>query len=233
MAKIKAQEVIQSAFDMVASAASKRKPSVEVEVPSVDDLEAKFRQIYLTNTAKTAPEIEIVGKTTQKPKQGQISASQSEVACIPCAIGHFSTCSGLVSDEAVRFARRHGIHHDEVIDRLCACDAQLNAMERRDLAVEKIANLEPWQKELAIYAQNQSADIRHKLNNISTAEDLEAVSLQINEVHRHIAREWHQHKRGKPMEDKGYLPTLEEAQAEAARLAQKKVEKLWKSQEKK
>lgn len=157
--------------------------------------------------AQTAPESEIAGRTSHETKQAPFGASQStpekETLCIPCCIDHFSTCSGLVSDEAIRFAKRHSTDHKEVFNRICACRDQLNAMERVDLAAERVTGLQPWEKELAIYAQNQSAQIRHKLNEVSNAGDLENVGIQISAAHRYIARAWQQNRRTNSTGDVG------------------------------
>ena len=187
--------------------------------------------------AQTAPQKENVGKTSQEPASPPTLKSEtveSGKACIPCCIDHFSTCSGLLSDEAIRFARRHGIANNETIQRISACIDQLNAMERGDLAVEKIADLPDWEKDLAIHSQNQGADIRHKLTNISDIEDLEKVSVQIKNIRQKIGKEWYKRRLANlGKETKSSAPTLEEAKAEAAKLAGQEVEKLWQSREKK
>jgi hypothetical protein len=129
----------------------------------------------------------------EQEEQEQSADSQSiskGTACIPCVNDHLSTCAGLVSDESVRMARRNGIDDDEVVHRILRCSNQLNAMEREDLSVEKISALPDWEKGIAVYAQNEAADIRHKLNNISTVEDLEDVAGQITEARDKIGKEW-------------------------------------------
>jgi len=132
-------------------------------------------------------------KATVQERREHPTDSQSiskGTACIPCVNDHLSTCAGLVSDESVRMARRNGVDDDEVVRRILHCSDQLNAMEREDLSVEKIVALPDWEKEIAIYAQNQTADIRHKLNNINTADDLESVAILIVESRDKIGKEW-------------------------------------------
>lgn len=111
-------------------------------------------------------------------------------ACIPCASDHFSTVAGLISDEAVRMARRTGIKDEEVIHRVLRASDQLNALEREDLSVEKIAQLPPKEKELALFAQKKASEIRHELNNIKSVEDLEQVALDIRNVRDKIGAEY-------------------------------------------
>lgn len=110
-------------------------------------------------------------------------------ACLPCINGHFSVCSGLISDEALRMARRHGITHEE-ISRINKCLDQLNAMEREDLSIDKIEALPQWEKELAIYAQNESAAIRHKLEHLNSVDDLEDAALRIKVSRTKIGQEY-------------------------------------------
>jgi len=111
-------------------------------------------------------------------------------ACIPCASDHFSTVAGLISDEAVRMARRSGVQDEEVVRRILRASDQLNAMEREDLSVEKIAQLPPKEKELAVFAQNKAAEIRHELNNLKSVEDLEKVAVDIRNVRDTIGKEY-------------------------------------------
>jgi len=121
--------------------------------------------------------------------QNTESENVEGTACIPCVNGHFSTCSGLISDEALRMARRHGVG-DEEISRINKCLDQLNAMEREDLAADKIKELPQWERDLAIYAQNEGADIRHKLENIKSVDDLEVAALQIKSARMKIGQDF-------------------------------------------
>jgi hypothetical protein len=180
---------------------------------------------------------------TQNVVSAPKNASQSVAvgtACIPCCVHHFSTCAGLISDEAIRMARRHGIDYQEVINRILKCFAQLNAMEREDLAVEKVQNLSGWEKDLAIYAQNKGAEIRHILDNISSIDDLERAAVEISQAQDYVGGEWLKHRLAKQavanpvkvVEEELGL-TLEEAKELAAAAAVKEVERQWHSQEKK
>ena len=118
------------------------------------------------------------------------SAMPEGTACVSCCSEHFSTCSGLISDEAMRMVKREGIN-DEIVRRILRCSDQLNAMEREDLSVEKMAYLPDWEKQIAIYAQNEGAKVRHKLDNIRNADDLENVALEIKQARDKIGTEWH------------------------------------------
>lgn len=150
-----------------------------------------------------------------KTGEGKASSVEAGVACVPCCNDHFSVCSGLISDEAIRMARRTGMQNDEIIGRINHCEDQLNAMEREDLSVEKIASLPGWEKEIAIYAQNQGAAIRHKLEGVTSVDDLEDVALQIKEARIKIGKDYF----------KGRLAHMSEVEkTEAGRRALEKLE---------
>ena len=93
-------------------------------------------------------------------------------SCLPCSSEHIGQAAALLK-EAVRFAvRDKGIKDDEVEDRVHDALLELNALERKDLTPEKIEKMRPEEQELAIYYMNKSAEIRHKLNDIKSADDL-------------------------------------------------------------
>lgn len=127
-------------------------------------------------------------ESTDKPEK-----ATDGTACIPCVNNHFSVCSGLISDEALRMARRKGIG-DEEIRRINKCLDQLNAMEREDLAIENIKGLSEWERDLAIYAQNESAGIRHTLESLTSVDDLEIAAIKINKARNKIGGEYFKKK---------------------------------------
>lgn len=116
-------------------------------------------------------------------------ASSIEAGCVPCAIGHFGTCSGLLS-EGMRFARGDGISSTEVIDRVNKCLDELNTMERVDLTEEKIATLPPWEKAIAEKALLASRKTRHGLEATTSLGQLEQVTAQTQTARKEIGREW-------------------------------------------
>lgn len=97
------------------------------------------------------PEVELVGEitaiseasppvVTTAIKEPETKATSIASGCVPCAIGHLGTCSGLLN-EAMRFANKDGMTSPEVIDRVGMCLDELNAMERVDLRPEMVVNL--------------------------------------------------------------------------------------------
>jgi len=116
-------------------------------------------------------------------------ASSIEAGCVPCAIGHFGTCSGLLN-EAMRFAKKDGISSDEVIDRVNICLDELNAMERIDLRPELVLNLPLWEKELADKALIASRNTRHGLEGLTDINDLEKVAAITQNTRNEVGRGW-------------------------------------------
>lgn len=126
-------------------------------------------------------------------------ASSVKAGCVPCAIGHISTCSGGLA-EAMRFARQEGIASNAVIDRIGHCLEELNGMEREDLSPQKIASLPPWEKDLAVMALNVSRQMRHRLEGMeasSTVKDLETIAAWAQESRQEIVRGWFKNKLNK------------------------------------
>jgi len=183
--------IINESIDAISELVSKGyNPSYKLDLSDLESPEQAFNRIYKTPSEK--PQKAPDKKTTNKPPQEATPQNSSlrGTACVTCSINHLSACAGLLSDEAIRFARREGVTSEEVIRRISRCQDQLNAMEREDLAVEKVAQLPDWEKKLAIEAQNKSAEIRHKLENISSIEDLENVALEIKTVRDELGKKW-------------------------------------------
>lgn len=130
--------------------------------------------------------------------------------CIPCAIGHFATCAGLLN-EAMRFAYKDGLESNEVLDRINKCLDELNAMERVDLDAEKIYALRREEKGLAIKALNASRATRHALESLNTVDDLERVTADVQTIRKDIGRDWYRYRLSKVQ--KGEI-TEEEIEAE-------------------
>ena len=144
----------------------------------------------------------------EEEKAGEIAT-----ACVPCAIGHYGTCSGLLN-ESVRFAKKEGMGSSEVIDRVNMCLDELNVMERVDLRSELTIDLPPWEKELADKALMESRNTRHALEALTNANDLERATAKLQTTRNEIGREWFKKKLAKmPKEEK-------------TKLAEKAIEKL-------
>lgn len=139
------------------------------------------------------PLIKVSQEISEEKTVLESKATEVPTGCIPCAIGHMGTCSGLLN-EAVRFARADGIASVEVIDRANMCLDELNAMERIDLRPEMIANLPEWEKELANSALIESRNLRHELEKLSNVAQLEQVAAGTQSTRQQIGRSWFQAK---------------------------------------
>ena len=111
-------------------------------------------------------------------------------ACVPCAVGHFSTSAKLLN-EAVRF-KKEGLASPQVLDDISAAIGEQNALERIDLTPEKIQNLEDWERDLAEEALDRSRDLRHKLEKVQSMEELESLAADTEEYYKKLNREWNQ-----------------------------------------
>ncbi len=132
-------------------------------------------------------------KTTATQETTEGKASSIATGCVPCAIGHLGTGSGVIN-EAVRFAKKDGLQSREVIDRVNMCLDELNAMERVDLRPEMIVNLTSWEKELANQALVASRSIRHELEGLSSVGELERAAANIQTTRTEIGRRWFQER---------------------------------------
>ena len=186
-------DVIGEGLDLVSSLIKRRAPEVTGDLPSVEELEERFNEIYGSESpAKDVPETENAGNVSEKEKMGLPLASQSVsegTACIPCSLDHLSTCSGLLA-EGLRFARKDGVESPEVVSRIGLCRDELNAMERVDLRPELTVMLPQWQGKLANDALNGSRDLRHVMADIASVEHLENATAGAQRLRTHIGEGW-------------------------------------------
>ena len=145
---------------------------------------------------KAPPVPESIGQQVETQVETQIEtklpegkATEIATGCVPCAIGHFGTCSGLLN-EAMRFAHSDGIGSNEVVDRVGICLDELNAMERVDLRPEMIVQLADWEKELAQQALAASRATRHTLEAYTSVDALEKAAADTQSFRAQIFRTW-------------------------------------------
>jgi len=166
--------LIQEGTKIVSTLIATRRPKLPHPTFEIDDLKEDPRRPQ----PATAEETE--GK-----------ASAIATGCVPCAIGHLSTCSGLLN-EAMRFAREDegGVRSDEVINRAARCIDELNAMEREDLRPEMTVQLPSDEKALAITAMNLSRSTRHSLEGLTSTDQLESLAANMQSQRQEIFRTW-------------------------------------------
>lgn len=114
--------------------------------------------------------------------------NQVKSACVPCAIGHFSTSARLLN-EAVRF-KTEGLGSPQVLDDIAGALGEQNALERIDLTPAKIRKLPDWEQEMAQEALDRSRELRHKLETVKNMEELSALAADTEDFYRYLNREW-------------------------------------------
>ena len=129
--------------------------------------------------------------TIQEPETmpQTLPAEAIATACVACAVGHFSTSSGLIK-EALRF-KGEGITSHEVLDRIAGALEEQNALEREDLTQEKIQNLPQWERPIAEEALTQSRQLRHRLETIQSIDELEQLAADTRTYYLQLSREWY------------------------------------------
>ena len=162
-----------------------RIPIERVLFPPRDNIKA-LEDFAATMTAPVAPnkapsEQKTTPTITQEPEK-------VATACVPCAVGHFSTSAGLLN-EAVRF-KKEGITSDEILNRIAIALQEQNTLERVDLAPEQIESVLPWEREIAEEALDQSRSLRHRLETLSNIEQLEKAAADSGKVYKKLFREW-------------------------------------------
>lgn len=137
---------------------------------------------------KAPPEQKTTPTTiTQEPE----AAPQQEdiaTACVPCATGHFAGAAKLLN-EAFRF-RDDGITSNQVLDDIAGAIGELNAMERVDLTPEKLQNTSSWERPIAEEALRESRKLRHRLESISSMEEIEKAAADTESYYKKLYRQW-------------------------------------------
>jgi len=168
-----------------------RVPIERVLFPPRDKVKA-LEQFAATMTAPVAEKLAPPEqKATPTIAPGTESVSQQEdiaIACVPCAVGHFSTSAGLLK-EAARF-KKEGITSNEILNRVAMALEEQNTLERVDLRPEEIQSLPPWEKELAEEALFQSRQLRHNLENLRSIEQLGETAASSETTYKKLFRGW-------------------------------------------
>jgi len=110
-------------------------------------------------------------------------------ACVACAVGHFSTSSGLLK-ETLRF-KGEGMTSHEILDRIAGALEEQNGLERVDLTQEKIQNLPQWERAIAEEALTQSRQLRHRLETIQSIDELEQLAADTRTYYLKLSRQWY------------------------------------------
>ena len=152
----------------------------------------KLPSTSTTQVAEKVPEIEPQSPRPDSSVSIEETGPQQEAvatACVACAVGHFSTSSGLLK-EAVRF-KGEGMASNEILDRIAAVLEEQNALERKDLSPEKIQRLPEWEKAIAEEALDQSRQLRHSLESIQSVDELEQAAVDTKKYYIKLNRQWY------------------------------------------
>lgn len=114
---------------------------------------------------------------------------QIATACVPCAIGHFAGAAKLLN-EAIRF-RDEGIGSNQVLDDIAGAIGELNAMERVDLTPERLQQTPEWQRAIAEESLRESRKLRHRLEGISSMEEIEKAAADTESYYKKLNRQWY------------------------------------------
>jgi len=174
-----------------------RQNPVETRIQHLDRLIQAIPAGELVETPTRAPESQKEGFLPAAVSQTlpeEKATAEIATGCLPCALGHFSTSSGLLN-EAVRF-KGEGITSNEVLDRIAATLEEQNALEREDLSSVKIQGLPEWERPIAEEALDQSRQLRHKLESIQSIDELQQVAADTKRYYIKLNRQWYKGRFG-------------------------------------
>lgn len=137
----------------------------------------------------TAPEAPKEAPLEQKMTPTITEQEEVVTACVPCALGHFSTSAGLLN-EAVRF-KSEGITSNEILDRIAKILEEQNSLERVDLTPEKLQRTPEWERGIAEEALQESRKLRHRLESIASIDELEQAAADTATYYRKMNRQWY------------------------------------------
>lgn len=173
--------------------------AIETGLNIIDKVADKFEQVAQRFgppepiTPASAPESPKEGLlTVAMPQPSEKSPSEEQdiaTACVPCAIGHISGAAKLLN-EAIRF-RDEGIGSNQVLDDIAGAIGELNAMERVDLTPERLQKTPGWERAIAEEALRESRKLRHRLEGISSMEEIEKAAADTESYYKKLNRQWY------------------------------------------
>jgi len=155
---------------------------------SAPDAQQPARPPIEAHQSQNAGTLAQAATISPQPAEAAPEKEDIAIACVPCALGHFSASAGLLN-EAVRF-KKDGITSNEIIDRVAKVLEEQNALERVDLTPEKIRNSPEWERDIAEEALQQSRSLRHRLETIESIDELEQAAADTEIYYRKLNRTW-------------------------------------------
>ena len=186
--------IIDKVADKFEQAAQRFGPPEEkrAQLPGI-----KLPSSSTTQGAEKVPEIEPQSRRPGSRVSIEETGPQQEdiaTACVGCAVGHFSTSSGLLK-EALRF-KGEGMTSNEILDRIAAVLEEQNGLERVDLTPERLQKTPGWERAIAEEALTQSRQLRHKLESIQSVDELEALAADTKRYYIKLFRQWNKGRFG-------------------------------------
>ena len=193
------------ALESVFSIIDKASDAIDNGLSLIDKVSDKLDRLGITEDLATPPvtspeaannpppEQKTTPTTTQKP--GAVPQQEDiATACVACAVGHFSTSSGLLK-EALRF-KGEGLTSNNILDRIAGALEEQNALERVDLTPERLQKTPGWERAIAEEALTQSRQLRHKLESIQSVDELEALAADTKRYYIKLFRQWNKGRFG-------------------------------------
>ena len=173
--------------------------AIEAGLNIIDKVADKFDQVAQRfgppepTTPTRAPESQKESPlpTTQPPPSEENPREEQDIAtaCVACAIGHYAGAAKLLN-EAIRF-REDGIESNQVLDDIAGAIGELNAMERVDLTPERLQKTPGWERAIADEALRESRKLRHRLEGISSMEEIEKAAADTESYFKKLNRQWY------------------------------------------
>jgi len=166
--------------------------------PNYDEIFKIYENHY--NRLKEISERRKGKKLVVEQKQEEETKQERGTACLTCSRDHLSTVSAALN-EAIRFARKEGIDHKEVVRRIGIALDELNIMERIDLAADEIIKLPQAEREIANWVLKEARELRHDIAEIQSLEDLEKVAAKAATLRtKYLEKLWELTKKSGPEE---------------------------------
>ena len=192
--KLPNPEQIPKLFDRITKGIDYASKLVEIVGTGVDKvadaLGKEDRPLAATKEhplTKASPQTE--PSTQPLPEETPSEEQDIATACVPCAIGHFSGAAKLLN-EAIRF-RDEGIGSNQVLDDIAGAIGELNAMERVDLTPERLQKTPGWERAIADESLRESRELRHRLEGISSMEEIEKAAADTESYYKKLNRQWY------------------------------------------
>ena len=197
----KAGDAIETGLNIIDKVADKFDQAAQRFGPP-EEKRTQLPRIKLPSTATTqgaekVPEIEPQSRRPGSRASIEETGPQQEAvatACVACAVGHFSTSSGLLK-EALRF-KGEGMTSNEILDRIAAVLEEQNTLERVDLTPERLQKTPGWERAIAEEALTQSRQLRHKLESIQSIDEMEALAANTKLYYIKLFRQWNKGRFG-------------------------------------